>query len=60
MKSWQVLIVIAIILIITSLYIVSPEKSEFSVISQRNDSGKSGAITDKWNGKGKIVDMIRQ
>jgi len=60
MKSWQVLTVIAIFLIIISLYIVSPEKSEFSVLSQRNDSSKSGAITNKWDGKGKIIDMIWQ
>jgi len=60
MKSWQIVTVIAIFIILISFYIVSPEKSEFSVLSQRNDSGKSGAITNKWDGKGKIIDMIWQ
>ena len=60
MKSWQVLIAIVIFVIIISIYIVSPEKSSFSVISQRKDSGKSSAVKDKWDGKGKIIDMIWQ
>ena len=34
------------------------EKKSFSVLSQREDTSKSSAITDKWDGKGKIVDMI--
>ena len=60
MKSWQVIIAIVILIVLISLYVVAPEKSTFSVISQRNDSGKSSAITDKWDGKGSIVDMIWQ
>ena len=60
MKSWQVIIAIVILIVVLSLYVVSPKKSTFSVISQRNDSGKSSAITDKWDGKGSIVDMIWQ
>ena len=60
MKSWQVLTVIIVFIVLLSLYIVAPEKSTFSVISQRNDSGKSSSITDKWDGKGKIIDMIWQ
>ena len=60
MKSWQILTVILVLVLILSLYIVAPEKSTFSVISQRNDSGKSSGITDKWDGKGSIVDMIWQ
>ena len=58
MKSWYVIIAIVALIIIVSLYIVAPEKGSFSVISQREDSGKSSAITNKWDGKGKIVDMI--
>jgi len=60
MKSWQVIIAIVILIVVLSLYVVAPEKSTFSVISQRNDSSKSSAITDKWDGKGSIVDMIWQ
>ena len=60
MKSWQVIIAIVFLIVVLSLYVVSPEKSTFSVISQRNDSSKSSAITDKWDGKGSIVDMIWQ
>ena len=40
------------------LFIVSPVTKTFSVLSQREDTSKSSAITDKWDGKGKIVDMI--
>tara|TARA_Y100001970_G_C14234877_1_gene861181 strand:- start:2452 stop:2634 length:183 start_codon:yes stop_codon:yes gene_type:complete len=58
MKGWQIISVIFIILIILSLYIVAPEKSTFSVISQRNESGKSSAVKEKWDGKGSIIDMI--
>ena len=58
MKSWQVITAILILIVVLSLYVIAPEKSTFSVISQRNDSGKSSAITDKWDGKGSIVDMI--
>ena len=60
MKTWQVVTAILIFIVLLSLYVVAPEKSTFSVISQRNDSGKSSAITDKWDGKGSIVDMIWQ
>jgi len=28
------------------------------VLSQREDNSKSSAITDKWDGKGKFIDMI--
>jgi len=34
------------------------ESSGFSVPSQRVNTGKSAAITQKWNGIGKIADMI--
>ena len=60
MKSWQVIIAIVFLIVVLSLYVVAPEKSTFSVISQRNDSSKSSARTDKWDGKGSIVDMIWQ
>ena len=57
MKSWKVLLAIALIFAI-SWFIVSPETKTFSVLSQREDNSKSAAITDKWDGKGKIIDMI--
>ena len=59
-KSWQVITAILILILVLSLYIVSPEKSNFSVISQRNDNKKSSSIKDKWDGKGNIIDMIWQ
>ena len=34
------------------------ESAGFSVPSQRVNSGKSAATTQKWDGVGKIVDMI--
>jgi len=34
------------------------ESAGFSVPSQRVNTGKSSAITQKWNGIGKISDMI--
>ena len=34
------------------------ESAGFSVPSQRVNTGKSAAITQKWNGIGKISDMI--
>ena len=58
MRNWQVISVILILIVILSLYIVAPEKSTFSVISQRNDSSKSSGVKEKWDGKGSIVDMI--
>ena len=58
MKSWKVLLAIAIAIFVVSLFIVSPETKTFSVLTQREDTSKSSAITDKWDGKGKFVDMI--
>ena len=58
MKSWKVLLAIALTIFAISWFIVSPEKKTFSVLSQREDTGKSAAISDKWDGKGKIIDMI--
>ncbi len=60
MKIWQVVTLIVIFIVVLSLYVVAPEKSTFSVLSQRSDSGKSSGVTDKWDGKGSIVDMIWQ
>ena len=60
MKIWQVVTAILIFIVLLSLYVVAPEKSTFSVISQRSDSSKSSGMTDKWDGKGSIVDMIWQ
>ena len=58
MKSWKVLLAIALAIFAISWFIVSPKTKTFSVLSQREDNSKSAAITDKWDGKGKIVDMI--
>jgi len=58
MKSWKVLIVIALVLFIISWIVVTPEKKSFSVLSQRVDNSKSAAITEKWDGLGNFVDMI--
>ena len=58
MKSWKVLLAIALAIFAISLFIVSPDSKSFSVLSQREDTSKSAAITDKWDGKGKIIDMI--
>ena len=58
MKSWQVLVVIVLVLLVISWFVVSPETKTFSVMSQREDKSKSTAMTDKWDGKGKFLDMI--
>jgi hypothetical protein len=50
MKSWKVLIVIALVLFTISWIVVTPEKKSFSVLSQRVDNSKSAAITEKWDG----------
>ena len=60
MKSWKVLIVIALVLLTISWVIVTPEKKSFSVLSQRVDNSKSSAITEFWDGAGSFVDMIWQ
>ena len=46
MKSWKVLIVIALVLLTISWVIVTPEKKSFSVLSQRVYNSKSSAITE--------------
>ena len=58
MKSCKVLLAIALEILAISWFIVSPKTKTFSVLSQREDTSKSAAITDKWDGKGKIIDMI--
>ena len=58
MKSWKVFLAIALAIFVFSWFIVSPVTKSFSVLSQREDNSKSSAITDKWDGKGKFVDMI--
>ena len=58
MKSWKVLIVIALVLLTISWVIVTPEKKSFSVLSQRVVNSKSSAITEIWDGVGNFVDMI--
>ena len=58
MKSWKVLLAIALAIFDISWFIVSTETKTFTVLSQREDNSKSSAITDKWDGKGKFIDMI--
>ena len=58
MKSWKVLLANSLAIFAISWFIVSPETKTFTVLSQREDNSKSAAITDKWDGKGKIIDMI--
>ena len=58
MKSLKVFLAIALAIFAISWFIVSPVKKTFSVLSQRGNTSKSSAITDKWNGKGKFIDMI--
>ena len=58
MKSWKVLLAIALAIFAISWFIVSTETKTSSVLSQREDTSKSSAITDKWDGKGKFIDMI--
>ena len=60
MKSWKVIIIIALVLLSISWIIVGPEKKIFSVLSQRVDNSKSAAKTKKWDGTGSFVDMIWQ
>ena len=58
MKSWKVIIVIVIVVITISWLVVTPDKKNFSVSSQRVDNSKSAATTEKWDGKGDFTDMI--
>ena len=58
MKSWKVLLAISLAIFAISWFFVSPETKTFSVLNQRKDTSKSSAITDKWDGKGKFIDMI--
>ena len=41
MKSWKVLLAIALAIFAISLFIVSPDTKSFSVLSQREDTSKS-------------------
>ena len=58
MKSLKVFFAIALAIFVISWFIVSPVKKTFSVLSKRGNTIKSSAVTDKWNGKGKFIDMI--
>ena len=58
MKSLKDFLVIVLAIFAISWFIVSPVKKTFSVLTQRENNSKSSAITDKWDGKGKFVDMI--
>ena len=58
MKSLKVFLAITLAIFVISWFIISPIKKTFSVLSQRGNTSKSSAITDKWDGKGKFIDMI--
>ena len=58
MKSWKVLLAISLAIFAISWFFVSPETKTFSVLSQREDTRKSAATTEKWDGKGKFINMI--
>ena len=58
MKSLKVFLVIALVIFVISWVIVSPVKNTFSVLTQRENTSKSSSIINKWDGKGKIIDMI--
>ena len=58
MKNLKVFLAIALAIFAISWFIVSPVIKNFSVLTQRENTSKSSAITDKWNGKGKFIDMI--
>ena len=57
------LFVFAVIVVLITLFVFFSrtstfESTGFSVPSQRVNTGKSAAITEKWDGLGKISDMI--
>ena len=58
MKSLKVFLAIVLAIFAISWFIVSPVNKSFSVLTQRENTNKSSSITDKWDGKGKFIDMI--
>ena len=58
MKSLKVILAIALVLFTISWFIVSPVKNKFSVLTQRENTSKSSSVLNKWDGKGKFIDMI--
>ena len=59
----MILFVFAFIVVLITLFVFfsrtsTYESTGFSVPSQRVNSGKSAATTQKWDGLGKISDMI--
>ena len=57
------LFILAFIVLLIAMFVLFSRKSSnesagFSVPSQRANSGKSAATTQKWDGIGKIADMI--
>ena len=57
------LFILAFIVLLIAMFVLFSRKSSnesagFSVPSQRINSGKSAATTQKWDGIGKIADMI--
>ena len=57
------LFILAFIVFLITMFVLFSRKSSnesagFSVPSQRVNSGKSAATTQKWDGIGKIADMI--
>ncbi|MBC8257625.1 MAG: hypothetical protein H8E38_01275 [SAR324 cluster bacterium] len=58
MKSLTVFLTISLLVLAISWFLVSPNSDNFSVPSQRVITGKSAAMTEKWDGKGKFINMI--
>jgi hypothetical protein len=63
LKSRIVLFIFAFTVVLITIFVFfsrtsTNESAGFSVPSQRVNTGKSAAITQKWNGIGKISDMI--
>ena len=60
MKRRTILLAITLAIIAISWVLFSPNTKvkNFSVPGQRVDSGKSAALSEKWDGKGDFVDMI--
>ena len=63
MRNRVTLFLVAFGILIITMFVFFSQKSTnesagFSVPSQRVNSGKSAATTQKWDGVGKIADMI--
>jgi len=63
MRNRIVLFIFGFFVLLITIFVLFSRKSTnesagFSVPSQRLNTGKSSATTQKWNGIGKISDMI--